>query len=124
MEIYDYKEAMRKDIRQYLEENWEEGKRIEDKDRDTLYEDMFVDDGVTGNGSGSYTFDSFKAEEYVCHNLNLLGEALDEFCVDGNTLSEKLTGEWADVTIRCLVLGQVMDEIFEEWNAKIDGQVE
>ena len=124
MEIYDYKEAMRKDIRQYLEENWEEGKRIEDKDRDTLYDDMFVDDGVTGNGSGSYTFDSFKAEEYVCHNLNLLGEALDEFCVDGNTLREKLTGEWADVTIRCMVLGQVMDEIFDEWNAKIDEQAE
>lgn len=124
MERYDYKEAMRKDIRQYLKENWEEGKRIENKDRDTLYDDMFVADGVTGNGSGSYTFDSFKAEEYVCHNLNLLGEALDEFCVDGNTLREKLTGEWADVTIRCLVLGQVMDEIFEEWNAKIDEQAE
>lgn len=124
MEIYDYKEAMRKDIRQYLEENWEEGKRIEDKDRDTLYDDMFVDDGVTGNGSGSYTFDSFKAEEYVCHNLNLLGEALDEFCVDGNTLREKMSGEWADVTIRCYLMGQLLDDVIEEWNSKIDGQVE
>ena len=124
MEIYDYKEAMRKDIHQYLEENWKEGKRIEDKDRDTLYDDMFDDDGVTGNGSGSYTFDSFKAEEYVCHNLNLLGEALDEFCVDGNTLREKMSGEWADVTIRCYLMGQLLDDVIEEWNSKIDGQVE
>lgn len=124
MERYDYEEAMRDDIRQYLEEHWEDGKRIEDKDRDTLYDDMFIDDGVTGNGSGSYTFDSSTAEEYVCHNLNLLGEALDEFCVDGNTLREKMSGEWADVTIRCYLMGQLLDDVIEEWNSKIDEQAE
>ena len=120
MERYDYKEAMREDIRQYLKENWEEGKRIEDEDRDQLHDDMWVADEVTGNGSGSYTFNSFKAEENVCHNLDLLGEALDEFCIDSATLREQMSGEWADVTIRCYLLGQIEREIFDEWNAKID----
>lgn len=120
MERYDYEEAMRNDIREYLEENWEKGKRIEDEDRDKLHDDMWVADGVTGNGSGSYTFSSFKAEENVCHNLDLLGEACDEFCIDGSTLAEKLSGEWADVTIRCMMLGRIEGEIFDEWNAKID----
>ena len=120
MERYDYKSAMREDIRQYLKDNWEEGKRIEDEDRDKLYDDMWVADEVTGNGSGSYTFSSYKAEEYVCHNLDLLGEALDEFCVDGNTLREKMCGEWADVTIRCYLLGQIMDEVIESWNEEIE----
>ena len=119
MERYDYEEAMRKDIREYLEENWEKGKRIEDRDRDKLHDDMWVADGVTGNGSGS--FNSFEAEENVCHNLDLLGEALDEFCVDGATLAQKMTGEWADVTIRCMMLGRVENEVFDEWNEKIDG---
>lgn len=120
MERYDYREAMREDIRQYLKDNWEDGKRIEDEDRDKLYDDMWVADEVTGNGSGSYTFSSFKAEEYVCHNLDLLGEACDELCIDGSTLAEKLCGEWADVTIRCYLLGQIMDEVIESWNEEID----
>ena len=120
MERYDYEQAMREDIRTYLEENWEKGKRITDADRMTLHDDMFNADGVTGNVNGSYTFSSWEAEENVCHNLDLLGEALDEFCVDGATLAQKMTGEWADVTIRCMMLGRVEDEIFDEWNAKID----
>ena len=121
-EVYDYKEAMREDIREYLEENWEKGKRIEDADRDTLHDDMFIDDSVTGNGSGSYTFNSWEAEENVCHNLDILGEALDELCIDGNTLRERMCGEWADVTIRCYLLGQIENEIFDEWNEKIDAE--
>ena len=120
MERYDYEEAMREDIRQYLKDHWEKGKRIEDEDRDKLHDDMWVADSVTGNASGSYTFNAWKAEENVCHNLDLLGEAMDEFCVDGDTLREKMSGEWADVTIRCYLLGRISDEIFNEWNAKID----
>ncbi len=120
MERYDYEKAMREDIRRYLEENWEKGKRIEDADRDQLHDDMFIADSVTGNGSGSYTFNSYEAEENVCHNLDLLGEAFDEFCVDGATFAQKMGGEWADVTIRCMMLGRVENEVFDEWNAKID----
>ena len=118
MERYNYKEAVKNDVRQYLEENWEKGKRITGEDRTTLSGDMFISDYVTGNGSGSYTCNSHEAEENVCHNLDLLGEALEEFGVDGETLREKLSGEWADVTIRCYMLGQVEGEVFDEWNAK------
>lgn len=120
MERYDYRKALRNDIREYLDDNWEKGKRITDDDRMNLHDDMFVADSVTGNGSGSYTFNSCEAEENVCHNLDLLGEALDEFGVDGDTLREKMDGEWADVTIRCYMLGQVEGEVFDEWNKKID----
>ena len=116
MERYDYKEAVKNDIRDYLDENWEKGKRITDDDRTQLHDDMFVADSVTGNGSGAYTSNSYEAEENVCHNLDLLDEALDEFCVDTATLRDKLDGEWADVTIRCMILGQVEDEVFDAWN--------
>lgn len=122
MERYDYKEAVKNDVIQYLEENWEKGKRITDEDRMTLHDDMFIADSVTGNGSGSYTFNSYEAEENVCHNLDLLGEALDEFCTDTATLREKLCGEWADVTIRCYMLGQVEGEVFDEWNEKCEDE--
>lgn len=121
MERYDYREHMKEDIRAYLEENCEKGIRITDEMRDKLYDDMWTADSVTGNGSGSYTFNAWTAEENVCHNLDLLGEALDEFGVEGNTLREKMSGEWADVTIRCYLLGQIMDVAIEEWNSAIDG---
>ena len=120
MEKYNYEDAMREDIRAYLNENWEKGKRISDEDRETLHDNMFVSDSVTVNASGSYTCNAWEAEENVCHNLDLLGEALDEFCVEGETLREKMSGEWADVTIRCYLLGQVEGEIFDEWNDNID----
>ncbi len=121
-ERYDYREVVKNDIKEYLDEHCEKGKRITDKERDSLYDDMFVSDSVTGNASGSYTFNSWEAEENVCHNLDLLGEAMDEFCTDTATLREKLSGEWADVTIRCYLLGQLLDEVIEEWNDECEGE--
>lgn len=120
-ERYDYREVVKNDIKEYLDEHCEKGKRITDKERDSLYDDMFVSDSVTGNASGSYTFNSWEAEENVCHNLDLLGEAMDEFgCADA--LAERMSGEWADVTIRCYLLGQLLDEVIEEWNDECEGE--
>ena len=119
-EVYDYREAVKNDIREYLAERLDENEVITDDMRIDLHDDMFIADSVTGNGSGSYTFNAYEAECNVAHNLDLLGEALDEFCVEGNTLREKLSGEWADVTIRCYVLGEVEGEIFDEWNKRIE----
>ena len=115
-ERYDYEEAVKNDVRQYLEEHWEKGRKIAYEDALALHGDMLESDGVTGNGSGSYTFNAWRAEEYVCHNLDLLGEALDEYGVDGKTLREKMGGEWADVVIRCYVLSRVEQDVFDEWN--------
>ena len=120
-ERYDYREVVKNDIKEYLDEHCEKGKRITDKERDSLYDDMFVSDSVTGNASGSYTFNSWEAEENVCHNLDLLGEAVEEFG-GGDVLAEKMSGEWADVTIRCYLLGQLLDEVIEEWNDECEGE--
>jgi hypothetical protein len=117
---YDYKEAVKNDIREYLADRLDEFEVITDDMRTELHDEMFTADSVTGNGSGSYTFNAYEAECNVAHNLDLLGEALDAFCVDGNTLREKLSGEWADVTIRCYILGEVEGEIFDEWNQRIE----
>lgn len=76
---YNYREAMRKDVRQAIEEKekWI-GKPItevyEDKEEayDQLVDDMWVDDSVTGNASGSYFFNAWRAEEALNHNWDLL----------------------------------------------------
>lgn len=123
-ERYDYEESVKSDIKDYFKEHLDDGERITPRKRDELYDDIFVSDSVTGNASGSYYCNSWKSEESVCHNLDLLGEACDEFCVDGKTLREEMSGEWADVTIRCMMVGRVLDECVEEWNDAIDEKEE
>ena len=110
MERYDYRAAIKNDIREWLDEN--QNGFISDERHDEIYEDLFINDSVTGNGSGSYTFNRWTAEENLCHNLDLLEEALDE--LGGEFKNDP---EVNDVTIRCHLLGQCLNEVVDEWNS-------
>ena len=121
MERYDYRQNVKNDIKDAIKE---EGQHWTAEDRDEVFQDLndklWVSDSVTGNGSGSYTFSTWQAEENLCHNLDLLGEAMEEFGCAGKDLMMK-GPEWADVTIRCWLLGEclavAMDELEAEgWN--------
>lgn len=61
-----------------------------------LNDELWTADSVTGNGSGSYTFSTWKAEEYLAHNWDILTEALEEF----GMLEDDVTGEWYAITAR------------------------
>lgn len=103
---YNYFEAMKEDVKEYL-------KGTSERDFQILYDDMFIDDSITGNASGSYTFNTWQAEENIAHNMDLLKEALEEFGGDYGEALEK-GAEYCDVTIRCYLLGQVLQEVLEE----------
>lgn len=129
--MYDYREAMKEDIKEYLKNDAELSSNdiiyMDDNTKDSLYDDLFVNDSVTGNGSGSYTFDSYKASEYVKDNMDLCREALKEFCVDGETIVEKfLEEDWEyfDVTIRCYLLGECLDAAIEELKDELESEEE
>ena len=117
MERYDYMKALQDDIRVYIGENYTE-KEIADQllDLDAFQEklndELWVCDSVTGNASGSYTFSRWTAEEYLCHNLDLLEEAANEFGCDIDIL--KNGAEYCDVTIRCYLLSQAISAVLEE----------
>ena len=121
MERYDYRQNVKDDVKNYIKENeihWTEDDR--DDVQNDVNEQCWVADSVTGNGSGSYTFNTWQAEENVCHNTDLLAEALEEWGQQGENILEK-GAEWADVTIRCYLLGEcigtAMDELEAEgWN--------
>jgi len=121
MERYDYRQNVKDDVKTYIKDNeihWTEDDR--DDVGQKLNDDLWTEDSVTGNGSGSYTFNTWQAEENVCHNTDLLAEALEEWGQQGENILEK-GAEWADVTIRCYLLGEcigtAMDELEEEgWN--------
>ena len=120
--MYNYYENVKSDLKEALEEYQEYSKYDwleDDPDEigEEVYEKAWIDDSVTGNGSGSYFFNTYKSEEALCHNLDLLGEALSEFGYEGNALAEQMGkgAEACDVTIRCYILGQVIGETIEEY---------
>lgn len=114
MERYDYLQAVIDDVKEYINDNIE---MSDYADRDELAEylqdNLWTCDSVTGNGSGSYTFNAWQAEENLCHNLDLLGEALSEFGCEPDYLT-KQGAEACDVTIRCYLLGQAIDAALDE----------
>ena len=119
MEKYNYMQAVTNDVLDYIAENnikvnSDNREEVEEQLNDSLW----VDDSVTGNASGSYTFCRCTAEEYLCHNLDLLGEAYAEF----GCTPEYDNPEACDVTIRCYLLGAAisaaLDEVEEEEEAE------
>lgn len=116
MEKYDYRQAVMDDIRNYISEH---SIRVTNKNREeletTLHDSLWTNDSVTGNASGSYTFNTWKAEEYLCHNLDLLAEAIDEFGADAGTYKDCIEiAETADVTIRCYLLAECLSSVLDE----------
>lgn len=112
---YNYMEAMIEDIREYINNEIEiaEYKGNADGLEEYLNDTLWITDSVTGNASGSYFFSTYKAEEALAHNWDLLADALSEFGCDGINPIEK-GAEWCDVTIRCYLLGQAIAEVMEE----------
>lgn len=125
--MYDYKEAVADDIRNItlyeIKDDWdamsfEEWKEQRDDIAEQLYEDLWVDDHITGNGSGSYTFDREKAKEYVLDGYQDVKEALKEFDVPAEEVADKFLSEdweYLDVTARCYVLYAAIDEVLDEY---------
>lgn len=116
---YNYLEAVTADVLDYIKENnitvtADNREEIEEQLRD----DLWACDSVTGNGSGSYTFNSWTAETYIFHNLDLLTEAVEEFGGSMDVLKDD--AEACDVTIRCYLLPQAIAAALDEVETEED----
>ena len=122
--MYNYLENVTNDAKQAILENldnWDFADRddLEEKANDNLW----ADDSVTGNGSGSYTFNREAAKKYVTGSddgLDTLRDAVCEFNCEHEAFTAFLENDWEylDVTIRCYLLSQAisaaLDELEEE----------
>ena len=120
--MYDYLQAVKDDVREYIEDN-DILTEYSDLDKDDLYEklndDLWIEDSVTGNGSGSYTFDRNEAKEYLfdSNGFEYFAEMIPEFGINAEEIANRLAGqdwEWFDVSIRCYLLGQAISEVLDE----------
>lgn len=118
---YDYEEAVREDVEQAIFDRYTAGELVamlRDDGRDSVEEnfndELWADDAVTGNTSGSYTFNTYAAEENLCHNMDLLADACDEF---GDDVGDAIRrgAEFCDVTIRCYMLRSAISEFLDEF---------
>ena len=119
MTNYNYLENIKADVKEYIDneinlKDFSDREELEEKLNDTLW----TEDSVTGNASGSYYCNSWKAEEALAHNWDLLAEAMKEFCCEVDLLEKG--AEWADVTIRCYLLGQAIGEVLDEMEEELE----
>lgn len=115
---YNYLEELKSDVRNYINEVASDYMDCEDMDelRDSLYDNLWDEDSVTGNGSGSYTFNREEAKKYVSDNMDLMVEAYKDLDSIESLVDdlEALDFETIDVTIRCYLLSQALDEVLED----------
>jgi hypothetical protein len=121
--MYNYLENMVEDVKEYIK-NEIDFSEYEDMDelRESLNDDLWAEDSVTGNGSGSYTFNRAIAKEYVDENKDLVDEMMKEF-----DCKEKVVNWWIednyeaiDVSIRCYLLGQAIEKALDDFTEEFD----
>lgn len=127
---YNYFEAVKVDVEQWIEDNMDiahdiECGQFEDRDdiEQYLNDTLWTEDSVTGNASGSYTFNREEAKENVLADMDTVTEAIREFCDDAITIANHFLNEdweWFDVTARCYILGQAIAEALDEIQDDID----
>ena len=115
---YNYLEELKSDVKNYIKEVASDYMDCEDIDelRENLYDNLWDEDSVTGNGSGSYTFNREEAKKYVADNLDLMVDAYKEFDSIEKLVNnlEDSDFETIDVTIRCYLLSQALDEVLDD----------
>ena len=122
MDKYNYYIEVQNDVENWIELNNDlfNMSNFDNKDdaAEYLYDQMWDDDSITGNGPDGYA-DEYLCEEFLCHNLDLLIEAMREFDVMHDPFSIRSyidnhrLARYLDCTIRCYVLGQVIDRVLE-----------
>lgn len=122
---YNYYNEMKRDILDRLinEEDITRAELLDglkndpDELKNKLADDLWICDSVTGNASGSYTFNSWTAREYVLDNMDLCGEMIQEFCIEAETIGQHFINEdweWFDVSVRCYILPGVISEVIDD----------
>lgn len=123
MEKYDYRNEITKNIKSWIADNTDFLKEKPEEDHDELsnwlYDELFIEDEITGNGPYFYSSEDV-CSEYLSDNFDLVYKAMREFCIDDdiNTLIEhyenKSLARYFDCIIRCYLLGECIEKALEE----------
>lgn len=108
----EYQEEVKSDAMEFIRENAEYIGSWGD-----MYDSLFIDDSVTGNGSGSYYFNSYAAAEAI-KDIIFDSDAVEEFKEMGyDGIPTEEGAESCDVIARCICLELAAGELEEYYNS-------
>lgn len=122
--MYNYFENVTADAKAAILENMNDWSFTDREELEEIANDeLWANDSVTGNGSGSYTFNREAAKEYVTRSddgLDTLRDAVQDFGCEHEAFTAFLEDNWEylDVTIRCYLLGQAISAALDELEEK------
>lgn len=112
MEIYNYKEAIQNDIREYITKNVDI-KQYPNKE--SAFNDLFkkmYNSKITGGESQSYFWDSTEAEQALIGNWGLIAEAFRNLGLAQNPILKG--AEWCDAVIRQYLLKGELRKVLKD----------
>lgn len=121
--MYNYEKAVENDLMQWLSDNgavW--GGMDKEELREYLDDQLWSEDSVTGNASGSYWCDREMAHMCIREDENAmdyLRGARDDGLITDDEIGFRFLSEdweWFDVMIRCYVLSSVVEKVVSELN--------
>ena len=120
--MYNYKDQIRADVKEWIEDNEEQIEGLDRHDAyEVIYDSCWVDDSVTGNASGSYTFSRWEARQNFFNDEDS-DEYIDQMIEDGFTTRESVgravqESQWEllDVSIRCWLLCDAVSDVLDEY---------
>ena len=129
-ERYEYERSIYYSVLLALDDFTEEElQRLIEEDEDTRWEYLdgrfWTSDTVTGNASGSFFCNTWKAEAALAHNWELIEDVKNEW---GSDFDFSSGAEYIDVCIRCYlssqIYGEVLESVFERFDRLNEGQNE
>lgn len=113
--MYNYLEEMTEDIIDYIYDMKIDTNKPTNELYEYLYDQLWAEDDVTGNGVYGYFADENRAKEAVNDNTDILKDALYDFCISPEEIVKRLF-DWSywDTTIRCNLLGEAIEKAIEE----------
>ena len=121
MTLDDYRDEIKEDIKSYLtQENlWptaEPDTSEYEEQRDAAYDRLWMADSVTGNASGSYTFNTWKAAENISQLIwnDEFWDRMKDFGFEPSIELFSKGPEYIDVSIRCALLSECLYTVLNE----------
>lgn len=112
----DYIEELENDIKDVISIEFEEDELKEMSESDFREKieslELYNRDDVTGNASGSYEFNAWKAEENICHMWDEIQDMIDDGFITINSF--QYGAEGIDVALRCYFLNEALEIVISE----------
>lgn len=119
---YDYYIEVMNDIECWMDKDGDPFDLSQFSDRDEaaeyLHDELWAEDSITGNGPYGYASEE-ECEEYLCHNLNLIIEAIDTYGISTSDLRAQYTvkklARYLDCLARLYVLPNAIEGALIIW---------